>query len=286
LPRAPGHDVHYKRIMRVLAVLVVLEGVAVADEVAPPPDANKPPGWLLIERLDGNSAAGGDVTYMLLDGDGDTPVMRVDLHGRYVHPRRRLGGYIDVPVAVETGSGNDTAGIGDIELGGLFLPRFTSPEFGMTVHVGLTLPTGNTDKSGVLNLLAAYARPEDLILSLPHGTSLRIGASPTFRSGNVFAKVAVGVDVNIDQTGDQDADSVFRLGFGFGVDIGSFAVTAEISNLFPTNDAADTLAVGALGIRVPLGMYHPYAAVIIPLEDDTQAVYEVAVTAGLEVALP
>lgn len=275
---------HYKRSMRVLVVLLVLEGVAVADEA--PPDANRPPGWMLIERLDGNSWAGGDVTYMLLDGDGDTPVMRVDLHGRYVHPRRRLGGYIDVPVAVETGSGDDTAGIGDIELGGLFLPRFTSPEFGMTVHVGLTLPTGNTDKSGLLNLLAAYARPDDLFLSLPHGTSLRIGASPTFRSGNVYAKVAVGVDLNIDQSGDSDADSVFRLGFGFGVDIGSFAVTAEISNLFPTNEAADTLAVGALGIRLPFGIYHPYAAVIIPLEDDTQAVYEVAVTAGLEVALP
>ena len=274
---------HYNQGMRALAVLVVMCGVAAADE---PIDPNKPPGWVQIERLDGNSWAGGDVTWLILDGDASTPVMRIDLNGRYVHPRRRLGGYIDVPVAVETGSGNDTAGIGDVEIGGLFLPRFTSPEFGMTVHVGLTLPTGNTDKSGLLNLLASYAHPDDMYLALPHATSLRIGASPTWRAGNIYGKLAIGVDLNIDQSGDSDADSVFRIGFGIGIDLGAVAITTELANLFPTNDAADTLSVFSLGARFATGMYHPYAALVVPLEDDTQAVYEVAITGGVQVALP
>ena len=60
---------HYKEGMRALAVLVVMCGVAAADDAAAPPpsDVNKPPGWVQIERLDGNSWAGGDVTWLILD---------------------------------------------------------------------------------------------------------------------------------------------------------------------------------------------------------------------------
>ena len=271
-------------------MLVLGGGVAAADETAPeaapPADPNRPPGFALIERLDGNSWAGGDITYLVLDGDADTPVMRVSLHGRYVHPRRRLGGYVELPLAIETGSGDDTAGIGNIEVGGLFLPRFTSTDFGMTVRLGLTLPTGNEDRSGLLNLLATQVRPDDLYLALPHATSLRFGASPTWRFGRMYGKLAIGVDVNIDQSGPTDADTVFRLGFGIGADFETVAITAEFSNVFPTNDDADALSVGALGARFATGTLRPYAALLVPLEDDTQSVYQVAITGGLEVALP
>jgi hypothetical protein len=272
----------------VVVMLVVGGGVAAADDTAPEPpaDPNRPPGFTLIERLDGNSWAGGDITYLVLDGDADTPVMRLSLHGRYVHPRRRLGGYVELPLAIETGSGDDTAGIGNLEVGGLFLPRFTSTDFGMTVRLGLTLPTGNEDRSGLLNLLATQVRPDDLYLALPHATSLRFGASPTWRFGRMYGKLAIGVDVNIDQSGPTDADTVFRLGFGIGADFDSVAITAEFANLFPTNDDADALSVGALGARFATGALRPYAALLVPLEDDTQAVYQVAITGGLEVALP
>lgn len=270
---------------------LAVPGVAFADAVVPA-DPARAPGFVQIDRYDATSVAGGDVSYISLDGtDEDVTLLRFQLGGRYVDPQSKFGGYVNLPITYASGNGDSLTALGNVELGGIFLPKFGDASTALVLHAGLTLPTADDDEDALVNLFATTARPQDLFLAIPKGTSLRLGASPMFRSGNVFGRVDVGIDLNLDTGGGGDeADPLVHVNAGIGIDLGGAAVMGELSNVYLTDngdaDFTDRLInVFALSARFTGRNAMPYVSLLIPLDDNATSTIDLAVTAGLEARL-
>lgn len=255
-----------------------------------PADPARAPGFVQIDRYDATSVAGGDLSYVSLDGASeDVTVLRFQLGGRYVDRRSNVGGYVNLPITYASGNGDSLTAIGNLEVGGILLPKLGE---GSTValHAGLTLPTADDDEDALVNILATTARPQDLFLAIPQGTSLRLGASPMFRSGNVFGRVDVGIDININNGGGGDeSDPLVHVNAGIGIDLGGAAVMGELSNVYLTDGDADfsdrLINVFALSARFTAGKAMPYLSLLIPLDDNATSTIDLAFTAGLEARL-
>jgi hypothetical protein len=279
--------------MRLPLIAIVLVDPLLAHAEEPTVDAARSPGFVQIDRYDATSVAGGDLTYVSLDGIGeDVTVMRFQLGGRYVDPASQFGGYVNLPITYASGDGDSLTAIGNIELGGLMLPRIGDSSTAMVVHGGITLPTGSDGEDAFANLFGAFARPQDIYLALPKATTVRLGLSPMFRNGNVFGRADLGIDINLDVDGEGDeADPLMRLNVGVGVDLGSVAVMGELSNLYVFNDdEGDSIGdkminVFALSARFNAGSAMPYASLLVPLDDDSSDVIDLALTLGVEARL-
>lgn len=269
---------------------VVVPGVAFADAVVPA-DPAYAPGFVQIDRYDATSVAGGDVTYISVDGAGDDlTLLRFQLGGRYVDPRSKVGGYLNLPITYASGNGDSVTALGNVEVGGIFLPRLGDSSTRLALHAGLTLPTADDDEDVLVNAIAAVARPQDVYLAIPKGTSLRLGASPIFRSGNLFGRVDLGVDINLNNSGDDTSDPVVHLNAGVGVDLGGAAIMGELSNVYVMSDndadfSDKMINVFAISARFTAGSAMPYVSLLIPLDDDATDTIDVAFTAGLEARL-
>src|SRR5687767_811740 len=57
-----------------------------------PPDPTLSPNFVLIDRFDATSAASTELTLIDLDGTSDK-LFRSQIAGRYVDPRKHVGGY-------------------------------------------------------------------------------------------------------------------------------------------------------------------------------------------------
>jgi hypothetical protein len=189
-----------------------------------------------------------------------------------------------MPISYASGNGESGTGIGDIEVGGIFLPRMTNPDFQLVVHGGVTLPTGSDDPDDfTANALGLGARPTDLVQIIPSGLTLRLGVSPIFRSGQLFGRIDGGLDLNLDNEGDNNADPIIRLNVGGGYDLGAGAIVGELINVISTDgDASDQMANAfAIGFRGAAGNLRPYGGLTVPLDSDDFA-SDFAITAGLE----
>ena len=233
----------YKGTMRVSLIIagLAMPGIAVAQPTAPDPAQS--PGFVHIDRHDATSVGGGDLTYVALDDNGltdDVTILRFQFGGRYVDQASRLGGYANLPITYASGDGESLTGIGNLEIGGLMLPKIGDGSTALVVHAGLTVPIGSDGEDAFANLFGGVARPQDLYLALPEGTSLRIGASPLWRSGNVFGRVDLGLDYNIDVGNtDEEADPLVHVNAGVGFDLGNAAIMAELSNVYVFSDDDD-----------------------------------------------
>jgi hypothetical protein len=259
------------RKLFVVAPVVALAGSAAAD-----------PGTLTLDRQDAQSRIGGEISYVHIDDDGlfeDVTILRFDLHGQYVMPSG-FGFYGALPIAYGSGDGESETGIGELEVGAIFIPRLSSPEFSLPVHVGLTLPTAGGEDV-FLNALGTQARITDYVLIVPEGLVLRAAAHPTFRSGQFFLKADAGIDLTLSQEGDGTLDPLVRLNVGAGVDLGNVSISGELVNLIITDgdqedQVANTVAVGVRGVA---GSLRPYGGVVVPIDAED---IPFALTAGLE----
>ena len=248
------------------------------------PAAMADPGFLTLDRMDFESRAGGEFSYISVDAN-DVTSLRFDLHGHYVVPSG-FGGYAALPISyLEIGNNSETA-IGNIELGGIFVPHMASPNFSLVLHGGVTLPTaGDSADSIVTNAVAIVARITDVALIIPEGFTLRLGASPLFRSGMFFGRIDGGLDLNLSAQGD-NADPLVRFNLGGGLDLGTVSLTGEFAILISTEDnlndnTATTLGVG---VRGHAGKVQPYGGIVVPLDDEYENI-DFVVTLGLDVAL-
>jgi hypothetical protein len=242
-----------------------------------------------INRHDHNSMAGGEVTYVDLDGSNDTTLLRFDLHGQYVDPGMGLGGYASVPIAFASGNNDSETALGNLEIGGIFVPKLNNPELRVILHGGLTLPTApDEDNLGAafVGVFAGYARVHDLYQVIPKGTTVRLGASPIYTSGQLVARLDAGVDVNLDSSDMDTADPAFHLNLGVGFYATPDAVVmAELSTLtiFDDNDGDDdNVANAVIGGRFYAGSLQPYVGLIIPLDDDISEFMNLGLTIGLD----
>jgi hypothetical protein len=241
------------------------------------------PGFLGLDRQDGQSRVGGDVSYIALEDGLDGTALRFDLHGQYVLPSG-VGFYGAFPITYISGDDDSATGIADLEVGAIYIPRLDNPQFSIPLHVGVTLPTASDElEDFVANVVGASARITDLVQIVPEGFSLRVGASPTFRSGQFFGKADVGLDVNLSAAGDDTLDPLIRVNAGAGVDLGNVAFAGELLNTISTDGDAEDQVVTEIGVsvRAVAGNLRPYGGLLIPIDDgDTPA--DFVVTAGLE----
>lgn len=291
-----GERLVYNIAMRSLLVAagLAVPQVAFADAVVPA-DPARSPGFVQIDRYDATSVAGGDFTFISLDddvtgGNDDLTLLRFQLGGRYVDPRSKLGAYINLPISYASGNDESLTGIGNLELGGIMLPKIGDGSTALALHAGVTLPTGSDGDEAFANAFSSIARPQDVFLAIPEGMSLRLGASPMFRNGNLFGRIDVGVDLNLNNGEGNEADPVIHVNAGLGVDLGSAALMGELSNVYVSSDndadfSDKLLNVFALSARFSTGNAMPYVSLLIPLDDNTTSALDLAITAGLEARL-
>jgi hypothetical protein len=263
-----------------LGLLVVASGTAAAGP------------FVNIDRQDETSRAGGEFTYLVIDDDSvvnDITLMRFDAHGQYIDAASGAGGYLTIPIAYGSNDGETETALGDVELGGIYNIA-TGTDVGIVLHGGLLLPTADDDfDSAIVGGLSGQLRAHDLYQWIPKGTTLRLAASPTIKSGKVFARLDVGVDLNIDNSSDDDADPGIHFNAGVGVWAGeTVALTGELSTMTISDDNEgddDSIANLAFGARFFAGSVAPYLGLIFPLDDDVSDNIDFGITVGLDAAL-
>jgi hypothetical protein len=253
------------------------------------------PGFVVIDPLDRGSRIGIGLSYINLDDStfntGDLTVLRLDAQGHVVDKRTGLGGYFQVPFAYGRGSANgmsDTiTDVGNLEVGVLFAPRIDAPGFGLALHVGVTLPTGEKDDESAVGTLASATALSGLYNTLPRSTTIKLGISPMFRSGIVFGRLDLGFDGNVDADRTAIGNGI-HFNAGLGVDLGGAAVMLESENLaiLDLDDRkGSTFNAVAVSARATGGAVSPFAAVVIPVDDDVREVVDFSVTAGIDFRL-
>jgi hypothetical protein len=249
-------------------VALTLAGSAAAD-----------PGTVTLDRQDAQSRVGGEISYLLPE-NGDATFLRFDIHGQYVTPSG-FGFYAGVPIGFVDGEADSVTGIGNVDVGAIFIPRLASSNVSLVLHGGITLPTAGDELDDfIVNASTSYARVTDFILAIPEALALRVGVSPTFRSGQFFLRADGGVDISLSNTG-ETFDPVLRINAAAGIDLGKVSFSAELVNVIFTEDFDDdqVLNMLAIGIRGAAGNVRPYGAVVIPLDIDG---LDAAFTAGIE----
>jgi hypothetical protein len=126
---------------------------------------------------------------------------------------------------------------------------------------------------------------------LPQSTALRLGVSPIWRAGRVFARADFGLDIDAGADG-RRYDTALRFNVGIGVIVDEVALTAEMTNAYdytPTASAtsepsgASWIDTAAVAVRFLFGHVEPYGAIVFPLDADSHQIMELAATVGLEV---
>ncbi|HEY5947032.1 MAG TPA: hypothetical protein VIV40_16120 [Kofleriaceae bacterium] len=250
-----------------------------ADELTE--DPARSPGFVDILRQDANSRAGGELTYFFIDG-GDATLWRVDLHGHYVDPNSGFGGYAQIPITHVDDNNNSDTVLGGLEVGGLYIPKLSTPNVGLVLRAGLALPTVDNDDSALIGFLSSYMRPTDLYSQLPRAASLLLSASPMIRSGNFFARIDLGLDLNVYVDQGDTVDPGLLVNVGAGFDAGTAAIMGELSTLVVTGDNGDSLTSAALSVRFDAGSVQPYLALLLPVDNDVSDIFDAAIVVGIE----
>ena len=232
---------------------------------------------------------GADFDYLFVNHDPGqhpgTSGFRFDLFGQFVDPHSGFGAYlslalthtsfaVDMPPFVIRGSGT---GIGDLELGGIYVIPSRRADTSFVLHAGLTLPTSpsQTDNAAA-SQLGGFAHITDIAQTLPHGTSLRLGFSPIWHRGTLVARLDIGLDLDATiADGRTTLPPALRLNGGLGYASSVFALMGELTNVFITGNQNDggntTLNEAAVSARFFLGQGMSLAvAIVLPLEDDTK----------------
>jgi hypothetical protein len=259
-------------------------------------DPTQLPGFVTIDSFDASSRAGLEVSYVApnLGSSGvSATVLRSSAHARLVDKASGLGGYARVPWTYEHASLGDRSDtvtdFGDLEVGAIYVPRLPSPHVGLVLHAGITAPTGEKLPEANLGTAASVTALPEFYNSLPRGTTAKLGVSPTLRSGRVFGRVDLGLDWNLDAA-DVAIGKGIHYNAGLGILAGKVAVMVESQNLSildTTSSSHDrvTLSSFAVSARVDAGAVTPYAAVVIPMEDDSSDVVDFAITFGVDFRL-
>ena len=275
----------------ILGTTGLVSRAAAQPAPASAPDATALPGFAQLDRMSTVSSAGADLSYLSLDDDGagdvfDVTVLRLDLHGQYISPVSRFGGYAQVPVSMVFGEGDDSQSIGNLELGGIYAPRLGNPDVGVILRGGVTLPTAGDDVEDFLvNGIAALARPTDLALAIPEGLSLRLGISPVIRNQGFFGRADVGIDLNINNSGNDTSDPILHYSVGAGYDFGIAAIAAELANVTILGDDGfgdSTVNMASVSGRVTQGQVHPFVAFLLPLDEDARETIDAVVALGVD----
>lgn len=266
--------------MRVIGKGLLIVGLASGTAAAGP--------FINMHRQDATSKVGAELTYHVLDDRLDGTLMRFELHGQYMSASTGLGAYAQVPIGYVDDTNDTTTAVGNVELGGMFLPRSSLGTNNLIVYAGLTLPTSD-DQDAVAVLLAHALRPHDLYLGIPKGVTGRVGISPMYENGNLYARLDLAADIMIDATDGFDKNHALELNIGVGAHVTqTVTLTGEISTITVFGDDAqgdldpDNITVLGIGARFNAGNVSPYLGVLFPLDDDVNDIVDLGIMLGIE----
>jgi hypothetical protein len=273
--------------------------------VTPQTDPARAPGFVTLDRFDANSRVGIESSYISLNnsqsGNSDT-LLHFDVHGQWIEPHIGVGAYVEVPFAhlsqtsmdPVTGMSTSTSatGVGDIELGALYVRSMPAQGGAFVLRAGVSLPTAPTDlDSGAAVFGGQLARLTDFYLAIPDGLSGRLSGSVLVRAGHLFVRADLGIDGNKSTRSGGDINAFLHANAGVGYEVGPVAVMAESVNLFAfgQNDSTEFgsswIDEGAISVRYHGGRIQPYLAVVLPIDHDSNQLINTAVTLGVDGAL-
>jgi hypothetical protein len=247
------------------------------DATAPPPTPYEDPlpSFFTLDRVDASSRVGGQLGWHKIDdrAASDAFVMRLEPFGQYVLPNRAGGFYGQLPLVQLFDIGADDAtALGNLELGGFFLPKRTSE---WIVRAGLAAGTASdrADRAAA-NLASRFERLTDFVLTGPSYTTLRLSGS-TFRQWDfIYLRADLGLDAVLskpsaysNQTGVFGRANVAVCARVSGVDL-----TGELVNLIAFNGSAVPSGLTnhlfhtiAIGVRTP-GTDQFHFGLVFPLD--------------------
>ncbi len=272
-----------RSVGRAIGLVCALATTRAHSEGVQPATADDNHGFVNIQRFDATSRVGVDLTYFVLDPDLEANAMflRYDPHLQVFDPTSRAGGYLQVPITSLIGDSDTISALGDLEIGGFYMPRLSSPNLAIVVHGGLVLPTAR-DHEYFRDALSGFLRPHDFYQTIPQGTSIRAGVSTLVREGLLIARVDAGIDDNVHSGLDAEYDPAVHLNVGLGVDLGDASLAAELSALNHFTEGIDLLAVSALSARLRTRYVQAYGALLVPLSSQVRDSIYLGLTIGIE----
>jgi hypothetical protein len=240
-----------------------------------------------LDRQDTGTEVGATFDYMFVNHDREpgTSAFRFDVYGQFVDPGSGFGGYLQLPITHDAVNVDVTpfqirgsaTGVGDLELGGIYVIRARRPDTRFVLHAGLTLPTNPAaNDQAFASELGGLARITDYAQVIPNGTTFRVGFSPIWHRGNLVARIDLGIDLNLAiASGHNALPPLLKLNGGLGFENDAFSIMGELTNTFITGDAVDggarTLNEVGVTARFFLGSGTSLSAgLVLPLEDDTR----------------
>lgn len=249
--------------------LLSLASVASADELHE---------TATLDRAAGETGAGADLSFVSDFDDGF--VSRLDLHGQWMH-ESGFGAYGQLAISRAFLDDNeltpligkiDDISLSNLELGGQYKKKL-SDELTIVGHAGLVLPTAQSEPGVLLtNVISAQRRFNDLVTMLPDVTAARLGISPTWQRGVVFARADLGLDVILDD-GDamSSSDPVAHANVAIGARQGKLSGAVEVVTMIATGDVSEGadrfMHTGALSLSYNAGSFTPNLAIVTPLDD-------------------
>jgi hypothetical protein len=201
----------------------------------------------------------------------DLTVMGLGIGGQYVSPLG-FGGYLSLPLSYISYDDSfliddSELALGNIELGGLYASYFSS-RAAIVLHGGITLPTASDESVANLQPLASSPRYGDFVQRVLDSTWLRLGVSPMGRSGKLFWRADIGIDLALEEDRSPTYSPIFRINVGGGIDLGSAHLLAEFVTVVVDDDDVDDEVAStlALGARFLSGNLRPGIGVILPFE--------------------
>jgi hypothetical protein len=252
-----------------------------ATYVAPPPPTasdgspGEPalPGFMTLDRMDGSTRFGVQVGFHKLDqfSLSDRFAMRYEPYLQYVVPERIAGVYGQLPLAhLSELDGADGTGVGNLELGGFYMPLRNSS---LILRAGFVFETASENGPERLALaIVAFERLTDLLQGQPDYSTARVSLSTVQTPGPAFYRADIGFDVVIDKPNGADTSLFIRANFAAGVRAPGLDLAAELVNLGVldgtvmggvSNRFVHTLALTA---RTP-GVNQVHVGTVFPLDD-------------------
>ncbi len=221
-----------------------------------------------MDRADKTSRVSVRVDFSDYD-EVDSLFLRPEIYGQYVF-KSGFGLYASLPLQSSIGD-QDTLVTGNIEFGGLLVAQIEKSTF--IFRLGLMLPTApEGDEEQLTAYGNAYARLTDVAQAMPRTKALRLAMSPIARTGIVFFRADLGLDVLMPKG--QEAEMLLRGNLGVGLDFGEVEATAEVINV-----ESNSLTPGVSGAVHAMSFslhYGPvYASLLRPMDYDDPIVFGV-----------
>ncbi|HEY7374769.1 MAG TPA: hypothetical protein VIF57_21570 [Polyangia bacterium] len=212
---------------------------------AAPASAEIAPTFLTLDRMDGTTRFGIQMGWDKIDDTSisDGFVMRYELYGQYLFPNKVVGVYGQLPISHAFNfNGNDATGMGNIEMGGFFLPTHSSE---LILRGGLAMSTASDSNNNEIlsNVYSTYERLTDLMLIAPQYTTLRLSASTLQQRDTLFFRADLGFDLAIDKPDGATTSVWFRGNVALGVRATGVDITAELINIAAVNGGGDNASL-------------------------------------------